>query len=108
MDYLPFDVEKQVLMLKTGINEEQAEIILKIIHKLRSDHSVPIAVSTRHSLMIADLVAMGATIREAVMYSLQISKDILESLLLSIHVETKDMQILENKYLIFKPNSRSR
>jgi len=26
--------------------------------------------------MIADLVAMGATIREAVMYSLQISKDI--------------------------------
>jgi nitric oxide reductase NorQ protein len=107
-DYLPFDVEKQVLILKAGVNEEQSETILKIVHKLRSDHNIPISVSTRHSLMIAELVALGATIREAVMYSLQISKDILESLLLSIHVETKDMQILENKYIIFKPNSISR
>lgn len=107
MDYLPFDVEKEVLILKAGVNEDQAGTILKIVHKLRSDHNVPITVSTRHSLMIAELVAMGTTIREAVIYSLQISKDILESLLLSIHVETKDMQILENKYIIFKPNSIS-
>jgi nitric oxide reductase NorQ protein len=37
--------------------------------------------------MIAELVAMGASIREAFTSSLQVSRDILESTLLSIHLE---------------------
>jgi nitric oxide reductase NorQ protein len=104
MDYLPFSIEQQVLTLKAGVTEEQASTILKIVHKLRSDSHVPISISTRHSLMMAELVAMGASIREAVIYSLQISKDVLESLLLSIHAETKDTTLKENKFVFFKPD----
>jgi len=39
-------------------------------------------------LMIAEMVAVGATVREAFINSLQVSKDVLESVLLSIHVKT--------------------
>jgi nitric oxide reductase NorQ protein len=104
MDYLPFAVERKVLVLKTGIKEEDASTILRIVHKLRGDSQVPIPVSTRHSLMIAELVAMGASLKEAITYSLQVSKDVLESVLLSVHIETKDMQVREDSYLIFKPD----
>ncbi len=103
MDYLPLEVEKDVLVLKTGISEEQAKDVLKIINKLRSDANIAYPISTRHSLMTAELIAAGASFREAIIYSLQISRDVLESLLLSVHVETKDMEIRKNEYSIYTP-----
>jgi len=101
MDYLPWDVEQQVLMLKTGVEEEQAVNILRVINKLRSNTQVPIAVSTRHSLMIAELVVLGASIREAIIFSLQLDKDMLESLLLSLHLETGDTKVAKSAYRVF-------
>ncbi|MDY6843397.1 MAG: MoxR family ATPase [Thermodesulfobacteriota bacterium] len=106
MDYLPFDIEQRVLVLKSGISEEQADTIIKIVRKLRSDVHVSIPVSTRHSLMMAELLAMGTSLREAVIYSLQISRDILESLLLSVHAETKDMEMKKNIYSIYSPDKK--
>lgn len=105
MDYLPFEIEQKVLVLKAGITEKQADIILKVVHKLRSDSQVIVPISTRHSLMMAELVAMGTMLREAIIYSLQISKDVLESLLLAVHAESKDMEVKEDKYTLFKPDS---
>ncbi len=87
MDYLPADVETKVLHLKTGIDEASALSIVNVANQLRGNTQEPVMVSTRHTLMIAELVATGASIREAFTYSLQVSKDVLESTLLSIHLE---------------------
>ena len=103
MEYLPLEIERKVLVMKAGVTEEQAAGILDIIHKLRHNTQLPLPISTRHSLMIAELVAMGSPMREAVTYSLQVSKDVLESLLLSIHAETGDKSVQETVYKLFLP-----
>jgi len=87
MDYLPQDVELEVLRSKTGVDGESASAIVNIANRLRGNSQEPVMVSTRHTLMIAELVTMGASIREAFVYSLQVSRDILESTLLSLHLE---------------------
>jgi nitric oxide reductase NorQ protein len=87
IDYLPADVELRVLQSKTGIDEAPALTIVNVANQLRGNSQEPVMVSTRHTLMITELVAMGASIREAFIYSLQVSRDILESTLLSMHLE---------------------
>lgn len=89
MDYLPHDVETRVLQLKTGIDEADALTIVNVAGKLRSNNREPVVVSTRHTLMIAEMVAVGATVEQAFTGSLPVSRDMLESILLSLHVETK-------------------
>ncbi len=106
MDYLPAQIEQRLLMLKTGIREEEAALITRVINRLRNDPEDPFPISVRHSLMIAELVALGAPIREAITYSLQISRDMLESLLLSIHVETKEVAAESQDYVIFAPDGQ--
>jgi len=102
MEYLPPSVEAKVLQLKTGIDENSALSIVNIINKLRNNTQMPIAVSTRHSLMIAELVSVGASVREAIIYSLQTSKDFLESVLLAIHVEKEETEAgEEDEYQLF-------
>ena len=88
LDYLPMDIETKVLHLKTGILESDALTIVNIANQLRGNPREPIIVSTRHTLMIAEMVGVGATVREAFINSLQVSRDVLESILLSIHVKT--------------------
>jgi nitric oxide reductase NorQ protein len=87
LDYLPSDVETRVLHLKGGIDEAEALTIVNVANKLRHNTREPVVVSTRHTLMIAEMVAVGATIKDAFTNSLQISRDLLESVLLSLHVE---------------------
>ncbi len=106
MDYLPAQIEQRLLMLKTGIREEEAALITRVINRLRNDPEDPFPISVRHSLMIAELVALGAPIREAITYSLHISRDMLESLLLSIHVETKEVAAESQDYVIFTPDGQ--
>lgn len=89
LNYLPPEVETRVLNLKTGIGEGDAQTIVNVAAKLRNNSRDPMVVSTRHTLMIAEMVSVGATVEQAFTGSLQISRDILESVLLSIHVETK-------------------
>ncbi len=87
LDYLPSDVETRVLHLKTGISEADALTIVNIANKLRNNTQEPMVVSTRHTLMIAEMTAVGASTRDAFINSLQLSRDIIESVLLSLHVE---------------------
>lgn len=89
LDYLPMDVESQVLTLKTGIDEKEALTIVNVANQLRDNSREPIVISTRHTLMIAEMVSVGASIEKAFTIGLQISLDMLESVLLSLHVETK-------------------
>jgi nitric oxide reductase NorQ protein len=102
LSYLPKDVEQKILVLKAGISEKQAFKIVDVINSLRTNPQDPLSVSTRHSLMIAELVSLGATLREALTYSLQINKDILESVLLSLHLgETEVEEIHGDEYKPF-------
>ena len=88
LDYLPPAVETEVLREKGGIGEADALTLVNIANKLRANAQEPIVVSTRHTLMMAEMIAVGATVREAITYSLQMDRDLLESALLSLHLET--------------------
>jgi nitric oxide reductase NorQ protein len=87
LDYLPLDVETKVLNLKGGVDEAEALTIVNVANKLRNNAQEPIVVSTRHTLMIAEMVAVGARVKDAFINSLQVSRDLIESVLLSLHVE---------------------
>lgn len=103
LDYLPAAVEEKVLRLKAGVGEKDAGLIIRLVQKLRGNPHFPLPVSTRHSLMMAELVAAGTGIREAMIYSLQVSKDVAESVLLSVHAETGDVVAGENRFVPFVP-----
>ncbi|MCD5409268.1 MAG: MoxR family ATPase [Methanocellales archaeon] len=92
MDYLPNEVEREVLIKKTGVDEEQADQIIDAINGLRSNPEISIEVSTRTTLMVGEMAAVGATLREAIITSLQTSKETLESLLLTLHMEKGYME----------------
>jgi nitric oxide reductase NorQ protein len=87
LDYLPLDIETKVLNLKGGVDEAEALTIVNVANKLRNNAQEPIVVSTRHTLMIAEMVAVGALVKDAFINSLQVSRDLIESVLLSLHVE---------------------
>ena len=105
LEYLPHEVEKQVLVRKTGLSESGADRILNVINHIRTNEQAGVSVSIRHSLMIAELVSLGASLREALVYSLQISRDALESLLLSVHVQTQDTEAELDRYVVYVPES---
>lgn len=105
LEYLPHEVEKQVLVRKTGLSESGADRILNVINHIRTNEQAGVSVSIRHSLMIAELVSLGASLREALVYSLQISRDTLESLLLSVHVQTQDTEAELDRYVVYVPES---
>lgn len=87
LDYLPAGVETEVLHLKGGVSEADALTIVNVANRLRVNRNEPMVVSTRHTLMIAEMVCVGATVKEAFMHGLQMNPDVLESVLLSLHVE---------------------
>ena len=101
MDHLPNEVEKEVLMKKTLVTVEQANDIIHAINALRSNPELSVEVSTRTTLMIGEMIAAGATLREAITTSLQTSKEILESILLSLHIDKGYLEKGETEYLLF-------
>ena len=98
VEYLPPQVEAEVLNLKTHISDTDAVTLVNIVNKLRTNTQMPISVSTRHTLMMAEMVKIGAPIREAVIYSLQMGRDLLESILLSYHVTTGEKEVSTDGY----------
>jgi len=101
MDYLPLDIEKEVLIRKTGLNEVEAQRVVSILNDLRYNTKMPMAVSTRHSLMIGKLVKAGATIREALIFSLQMSKEALEAILLTVQMELGEKEVPKDAYDLY-------
>ena len=104
MDYLPNEVEREVLLKKTGVTEGQAGDILDAVNELRSNSELAIDISTRTTLMIGEMVAAQATLREAISTSLQTNKEILESILISLHLEKGYMEKGESEYMLFTKN----
>jgi len=87
LDYLPQEVETKVLNLKGGVDEATALTIVNVANRLRGNKHEPMIVSTRHALMIAEMVHCGASVKQAFIHSLQMNSNILETVLLSLHVE---------------------
>ncbi|PKM86310.1 MAG: CbbQ/NirQ/NorQ/GpvN family protein [Firmicutes bacterium HGW-Firmicutes-12] len=102
MDYIPADVEIEVLVQKTGVDRERVREIVNIVNKIRGHSETPLDVSTRTSLMIAEMVAAGASIREAITYSLQMDREQLEAILLALHLEKGLLDDRKTcKYILF-------
>lgn len=87
LDYLPAEVEARVLHLKGGVSKADALTIVNVANRLRGNRNEPMIVSTRHTLMVAEMVCVGATVKEAFLHSLQVNPDVMETVLLSLHVE---------------------
>ncbi|MBN2298437.1 MAG: AAA family ATPase [Deltaproteobacteria bacterium] len=102
LDYLPMDVETKVLHKKTGIDEGDALTIVNVANRLRSNTQEPMIISTRHTLMIAEMISVGASIKDAVINSLQMNNDVLETVLLSLHLELGMREkVSDNGYTLY-------
>lgn len=101
LDYLPNEVEKEILIKKTGINKEQADEIINIINNLRGNSELSVDISTRTSLMIGEMVAAKASLREAISVSIQTNKETLESILISLHLEKNYVEKRNSEYILF-------
>jgi nitric oxide reductase NorQ protein len=98
LDYLPQEVETKVLHLKGGVDEATALTIVNVANRLRGNKHEPMVISTRHTLMIAEMVCCGASVKHAFIHSLQMNKNVLETVLLSLHVELGLKEHDGNKY----------
>uniref|UniRef100_UPI00047AA5B7 AAA family ATPase n=1 Tax=Citrifermentans bremense TaxID=60035 RepID=UPI00047AA5B7 len=101
MDYLPNEVEKEVLVKKSGITAEQADDIISALNFLRGHSDLRIDVSIRTALMIGDMMAVGASLRQALAVSLQTSQEALESVLIGLHVKKGYTEGVSNEYVLF-------
>jgi len=101
MDYLPNEVEKEVIIRKTGVTAKQAGDIVDIANVLRSKPELQTEVSTRTTLMIGEMISVGATMGEAITASLQTNKETLESLLISLHIEKGYTEKSASEYILF-------
>lgn len=101
MDFLPNEVEREVLINKTGVSGKQADDIIDVANALRSNPVLHAAVSTRTTLMVGEMMFAGATLGEAIAASVQTSKETLESVLISLHLEKGYTEIGHSEYLLF-------
>jgi nitric oxide reductase NorQ protein len=104
MDYLPNEVEKEVLRKKTGISAEQADDVMAALNFLRGHGDLGIDVSTRTALMIGDMIAVGASLRQALSASLQTSQETLESVLVGLHYNKGYTENVRAEYVLFDNN----
>lgn len=101
LDYLPNEVEIEVLQKKTGVTPAQAGEIIETVNALRGHPDLAVEVSTRKALMIAEMIAAGAPLAEAVSASLQTDRQSLESILLSLHIGLGKAGRGHTEYLLY-------
>lgn len=105
MDFLPNVVEKEVLQKKAGVTPEQAEEIITVVNSLRASPDLGVEVSTRKTLMIAEMITAGASLREAIATSLQTDRQTLESVLLSLHLKLGKSERGNTEFVLFTPKN---
>ena len=82
MGYLPPAQEIDLIKMRTGLAGTLVERLIELINSLRYDGQDPIHVSTRRSLMIAELMQAKLPMQVAIVNSIAIDKDKLESILM--------------------------
>lgn len=101
MEYLPNEIEREVLMQKTGIGAQQADDVMAALNFLRGHGDLGLEVSTRTALMIGDMLAVGASLRQALSASLQTSPETLESVLVGLHFDKGYTEKVSAEYVLF-------
>lgn len=104
MDFLPNEVETEVLQKKTGVSYEQAKEIIEVANSIRSNAELGVEVSTRKILMIGEMIAAGGSLKDAIVTSLQTDKQTLESVLLSLHVNLGKTEKGKTEYVQYIAN----
>lgn len=92
LGYLPQGVERNLLMIRTGIDATKAEALISGVARLRANPMEPLHISTRDTINIANLLLSGLTEMEAFKAALGTTSDLLESVLLQSHLSGKDLQ----------------
>jgi nitric oxide reductase NorQ protein len=82
LGYLPPHEEIDLIKMRTGLAGPIVKQYVELINSLRYDGQDPIHVSTRRSLMIAELMQAGLPMQTALINSIAIDKDKLESILM--------------------------
>ncbi len=99
MDFLPNEVEAEILQKKTGVTCDQAKEIIEVANSIRGNPELGVEVSTRKILMIGEMIAAGGSLRDAIVTSLQADKQTLESVLLSLHVNLGKVEKGKTEYV---------
>lgn len=94
LDYLPETQESMLVLTRTGLIGEVAHKLLQFVNKLRMDGQEPIHISTRRVLMMAELVAAGLDLQQAIIANIALDRDKLESILL--HFDFQGNGIAQN------------
>jgi len=95
---LPFSQEKLVLIMRTGLSDTQASVLMDLASRLRGNTQEPLYLSTR------DLVNMGLLVRNGLSSTLAVKAvvgtgaDKLESVLLSEHLAGRGNQQTDDEY----------
>ena len=82
MGYLPPHEEIALIKARTGLPANLSERLIDLINSLRYDGQDPIHVSTRRTLMMAELMQAKLPMQVAIINSIAIDKDKLESILM--------------------------
>src|SRR3990172_441849 len=82
LGYLPPHEEIDLIKMRTGLAGPLVERLIELINSLRYDGQDPIHVSTRRSLMMAELMQAKLPMQLEIVNSIAIDKDKLESILL--------------------------
>jgi nitric oxide reductase NorQ protein len=82
LGYLPPEKEIELIKMRTGLTGTVVERLIELINSLRYDGQDPIHVSTRRTLMMAELMQTGLPMQQAIVNSIAIDKDKLESILM--------------------------
>lgn len=80
--YLPPHEEIDLIQMRTGLSGKLVKALIDLINSLRYDGQDPIHVSTRRTLMMAELMKHGLPMQLAIVNSIAIDKDKLESILM--------------------------
>jgi nitric oxide reductase NorQ protein len=82
LGYLPPAEESNLITMRTGLAGPLVDHLIELVNSLRYDGQDPIHVSTRRILMIAELMQAKLPMQTAIVNSIGIDKDKLESILL--------------------------
>lgn len=91
LSYLPESQEVMLITMRTGMKPQDALSIVKFINSLRNDSKEPIHVSTRRSIMASELIMAGLPMQQALISSIALDKDKLESILLRFEFSGKGL-----------------
>lgn len=85
---LPTAQEINLLMQRVGLDEEKATTLAETFSSIRNQPELQL--STRKALACAFLVKFGMTVRESFILTMSMDRDLLERLLLTLHLETEE------------------